>query len=63
MNPQTIIQAMVQNLLIENAKMQAYDGNFHNMHLLITVATGQVVSYDCTMAVMNELRDNPELYK
>ena len=62
MNSQTIIQALIEDQLIRNAKMQAYSGNIDNISMLVCVATGLVIDYAVLHSVMTELRNNPDLY-
>jgi hypothetical protein len=59
---QEIIQALIKDRLIENAKMQAHDRNFDNISMLVAIATGRVVSHTMLIDIADELLLRPELY-
>lgn len=63
MNTQEIIQALIKDQLIENAKMQAHDHNFGKLSMLIAIATDKVATVDELMDVTYELDKNSSLYQ
>lgn len=61
-NTQEIIQKLIGERLVENAKMQAVACRHDNISMLIAVATGEAPSFSAISAVMQELVNNPSLY-
>jgi hypothetical protein len=59
---QEIIQNLLRERLVTNAKMQAYDHNFDKLNMLITIAIDKVVTMDETILVAYELNTNSSLY-
>jgi hypothetical protein len=63
MSTQEIIQALIKDQLIENAKMQANDHNFGKLSMLIAIATDKVATVDELLDVTYELDKNASLYQ
>ena len=62
MNTQEIIQALIKDQLILNAKMQAHDHNFDKLSMLIAIATDKVATMNDLMGVAFELNKNGHWY-
>ncbi len=63
MNTQEIIQSLIRECLIQNAKMQAHDHNFGKLSMLIAIATDKVATVDELMTVTYELDKNASMYQ
>ena len=62
MNTQETIQALINQKLLDNAKMQAYDGNIGSLSMLIVIATNEVPKMKTLDDILDELRHRGEFY-